>query len=44
VNAFRFAVAPPGDAYLARRLAQPHVTVLVAQVAGALVGGLIREM
>jgi len=36
-----YAAAAPDDAYLATRLARPHVAVLVASNGGAVVGGLV---
>lgn len=36
-----YAGAPPGDGYLGQVLAKPHVIVLVAEVDGAVVGGIV---
>lgn len=36
-----YAEAPPSDAYLADRLAQPHIIVLAAMDGDAVIGGLV---
>jgi aminoglycoside 3-N-acetyltransferase I len=36
-----YSSAPPDDAYLAERLALPHIVALVAMVGGGVVGGLV---
>lgn len=39
-DAESYASKAPGDAYLAETLSRPHVIVFVAEIAGAVVGGL----